>query len=118
MTKEWISTGIFRRQRIDRKNEADQVISGLQLCTYVGEWSLGLDPRAFSCFTDGILNYPADTTGEFRESVAYRAYGAAQLAAFEKYLGWFFWSYRTERDPTWSFRECVARGWLPNRYDG
>jgi glucan 1,3-beta-glucosidase len=36
---------------------------------------------------------------------------------FEKYLGWFFWSYKTETTPAWCFRECVNRGWLPDRFD-
>ncbi len=43
----------------------------------------------------------------------YRAYGAAQLSRSSDYRGWFFWSYRTETTPAWSFRECVERGWLP-----
>jgi glucan 1,3-beta-glucosidase len=50
-------------------------------------------------------------------SVAYRAYAAAQLITFEKYLGWFFWSYKTETAPAWCFRECVNRGWLPDQFD-
>jgi glucan 1,3-beta-glucosidase len=53
---------------------------------------------------------------EFQENVAYRGYAAAQLLAFERYLGWFFWSYRTETTPAWSFRDCVERGWLPSDF--
>ena len=48
--------------------------------------------------------------------MALRAYAAAQLLAFEHYRGWFFWSYRTETTPGWCFRDCVARGWLPARF--
>ena len=36
-----------------------------------------------------------------QESVAPRAYGAAQLLAFENCRGWFFWSYLTETTPAW-----------------
>jgi len=49
----------------------------------------------------------------FQEQVAYRGYAAAQLVTFEKYQGWFFWSYKTETTPAWCFRESVERGWLP-----
>jgi len=31
--------------------------------------------------------------------------------------GWFFWTYKTEGGGAWSFRDCVKRGWLPERYD-
>ena len=41
---------------------------------------------------------------------------AAQLLTFEKYLGWFFWSYKTETTPAWSLRAAVERGWLPSRF--
>jgi glucan 1,3-beta-glucosidase len=52
----------------------------------------------------------------FQVNSAYRGYAAAQLLSFEKYLGWFFWSYKTETMPAWSFRDCVERGWLPNDF--
>lgn len=53
----------------------------------------------------------------FQTSLAYRAYAATQLMTFEKYAGWFFWSYKTETTPQWCFRECVERGWLPDNFD-
>jgi glucan 1,3-beta-glucosidase len=88
------------------KAETDAIIRDLKLWTYVGEWSLGL---------------PAAGTGDaaqnrFQHDAAYRAYGAAQLLANECHQGWFFWSYKTEDKPAWSFKECVKRGWLPNNY--
>jgi glucan 1,3-beta-glucosidase len=53
---------------------------------------------------------------DFQQDTANRGYAAAQLLAFEKYLGWFFWSYKTETTPAWCFRDCVARGWLPSSF--
>jgi glucan 1,3-beta-glucosidase len=53
---------------------------------------------------------------DFQMDVAYRGYAAAQLITFEKYLGWFFWSYKTETAAAWSFRDCVERGWLPDMF--
>ena len=85
-------------------SEADDIQRELELPTIVGEWSLGLDPTT-------VRHMDA-----FQERAAYRRYGAAQLLAFEHYLGWFFWSYRTETAPAWCFRECVQRGWLPPRF--
>jgi glucan 1,3-beta-glucosidase len=53
---------------------------------------------------------------DFQQNLAYRGYAAAQLLSFEKYAGWFFWSYKTETMLHWSFRDCVERGWLPERF--
>ena len=86
------------------RSEADEIQRELALPAIAGEWSLGLDRKTL----DGM--------DAFQEQVAYRAYAAAQLLAFEHYLGWFFWSYRTETTPAWCFRESVERGWLPPRF--
>ncbi len=86
------------------KNEADEIQRELGLPTIAGEWSLGLDPGTLA------------RMDAFQRDLAYRGYAAAQLLAFEHYLGWFFWSYRTETTPAWCFRECVERGWLPARF--
>jgi glucan 1,3-beta-glucosidase len=47
-------------------------------------------------------------------SAAYRGFAAAQLLTFEKYAGWFFWTYRTETRPEWCYRDCVEQGLLPD----
>lgn len=88
------------------KNEADSIIQDRGPWVYVGEWSLGIDLRVVS-----LKGMDA-----FQTDVAYRAHAGAQLAAFENYLGWFFWSYKTETAPSWCFKECVQRGWLPDRF--
>lgn len=86
------------------RREAAAIQRELELPAIVGEWSLGLDRSTFAAMD------------AFQKHVAYRGYAAAQLLAFEHYLGWFFWSYRTEAVPEWCFRECVERGWLPSRF--
>lgn len=108
--------GHIHRAAIGWKNEADDVIENSGLWTYVGEWSLGLDRTVVSLWADGPTQHALEEMDAFQRDAAYRAYGAAQLATFEKYLGWFFWSYKTETAPAWSLRECVRRGWLPGRY--
>ena len=107
--------GYIRCAVVDWKREADEIITDLGHSVYVGEWSLGMASRAESFWAKGPSNQEID---EFKRTVAYRAYAAAQLLTFEKYPGWFFWSYKTETKPDWSFRDCVNRGWLPDKFDG
>lgn len=101
----------------DWKQEADAIISGLALPVYCGEWSLGLDLRMLAHWQQGPFNHDQQEMDAFQLSVAYRAYAAAELLAFEKYLGWFFWTYKTETTPAWCYRDCVKRGWIPNLND-
>jgi glucan 1,3-beta-glucosidase len=108
--------GHIEKTVVEWKHEADAIICDLQQWTYVGEWSLGLDLKVVSLWAAGPFNHALQAMDDFQQSVAYRAYASAQLATFEKYLGWFFWSYKTETTPAWCFRECVKRGWLPNQF--
>lgn len=98
------------------RREADDTIRHSGLWTYVGEWSLGLDPKVVSLWDEGPFDNPLEHMDRVQQDIARRAYAAAQLLTFERYLGWFFWSYRTESAPAWSFRECVERGWLPDDF--
>ena len=77
-----------------------------------------MDYRVESLWAKGRFNHAQLEMDAFQRAVAFRAYAAAQLITFEKYLGWFFWSYKTETMPMWSFRDCVSRGWLPDSFDG
>jgi glucan 1,3-beta-glucosidase len=97
------------------RQEPQEIQGELGLPAIVGEWSLGFDPE-FVALWPGPFNHALRHMDDFQKNAAYRAYGAAQMLAFERYLGWFFWSYRTETTPEWCFRECVARGWLPPRF--
>ncbi|MDD4915370.1 MAG: glycoside hydrolase family 5 protein [Methylococcales bacterium] len=100
------------------RQEADELIARAGRCTYVGEWSLGLNPRILDLWRQGWLDCRLQPMDSFQQGVAYRGYAAAQLLSFEKYLGWFFWSYKTETMPQWSFRDCVVNGWLPADFSG
>ncbi|MDH4566944.1 glucan 1,3-beta-glucosidase [Pseudomonas sp. BN414] len=98
------------------KTEADGIIQRLGIPAYCGEWSLGLDLKVVSLWAEGPFNHALENMDSFQKDVAYRGYAAAQLLTYEKYLGWFFWSYKTETTPAWCFRECVQRGWLPSTF--
>jgi glucan 1,3-beta-glucosidase len=77
-----------------------------QLWTIVGEWSLGTPGEVWRGLSP------------FQIEIAKRAYGDAQLLAYESSKGWFYWSYKLENANTdWNFRSCVERGLLPNRFD-
>jgi len=100
---------------IDWRQEANDIVMHSARKTYVGEWSLGLNPQMMALWAGQPLDC-AQQMDDFQQAVAFRGYAAAQLLSFEKYLGWFFWSYKTETMPPWSFRDCVEQGWLPSRY--
>jgi glucan 1,3-beta-glucosidase len=108
--------GHIQKTAVDWRDEADAINSELLLPTISGEWSLGLDLKVVSLWAAGPFNHALQGMDAFQQNVASRAYGDAQLMTFEKYLGWFFWSYKTETTTAWCFRECVARGWLPANY--
>ncbi len=108
--------GHINKSAVEWKAEADEMINELGVPVYLGEWSLGLDLKVVSLWAEGPFNHALENMDAFQESVAYRGYAAAQLATFEKYLGWFFWNYKTETTPAWCFREGVERGWLPSNF--
>jgi glucan 1,3-beta-glucosidase len=112
-----IDTDIFghiRKSVVDLRAEADEIIreSGYQV--YCGEWSLGLDLKVVSLWAEGPFNHALEAMDEFQMATAYRGYAASQLLTFEKYAGWFFWTYRTETTPEWCYRDCVDQGFVPN----
>ncbi|NOT10346.1 MAG: glycoside hydrolase family 5 protein [Methylococcaceae bacterium] len=109
--------GHIQKASIHWKNEADEINLNLGLSACVGEWSLGLHLHASTLFTKPMSNDDGKVLSPFHENLCYKAYAATQLLTFERYRGWFFWSYKTESAPAWSFRECVNRGWLPERFD-
>ena len=97
--------------------EADAIIreSGYQV--YCGEWSLGLDLKVVSLWAEGPFNHALEEMDPFQMAAAYRGYASAQLLTFEKYAGWFFWTYRTETTPGWCYRNCVDQGFIVNMGD-
>lgn len=106
--------GHIKKSAVDWRNEADEIIreSGYQV--YCGEWSLGLNLKVVSLWAEGPFNHALDKMDEFQMAAAYRGYASAQLLTFEKYAGWFFWTYRTETTPEWSYRDSVEQGFIPD----
>jgi glucan 1,3-beta-glucosidase len=108
--------GHLRKAGDEWKDEAIALQQALGVPAICGEWSLGLDLKLVSLWVPGPWNHALEGMDAFQQDVASRAYAAAQLLAFERYTGWFFWSYRTETTPSWCLRESVERGWLPHRF--
>jgi glucan 1,3-beta-glucosidase len=109
--------GHINKSTIELKQEADDIALELGHWTYVGEWSLGLDLKVVSLWAPGPYNHALEKLDSFQANVALRAYASAQLITYEKYLGWFFWSYKTENTPAWCFRDCVENGWFPKQFN-
>lgn len=82
----------------------DQLPVAGELPLIVGEWSLG--PKTSEEHTPPF-QVADDANKEF-----YRQWWAAQVIAYEKDLGWMFWSWRTElnNDYRWSYVEAVEAG--------
>jgi len=106
--------GHIRKSVVDWRVEADEIIRDSGYQVYCGEWSLGLDLKMVSSWSEGPFNHNLTAMDEFQMSAAYRGYAAAQLLSFEKYAGWFFWTYRTETMPEWCYRDCVEQGFFPD----
>jgi glucan 1,3-beta-glucosidase len=64
----------------------------------VGEWSAGLDPRAYA------------SAGEPDRATLTRRYVEAQLEGYAGAIGWCYWSYTSERADDWNFRHLVETG--------
>ena len=94
--------GHVRKAAVERREQIASMQK--QLWTLVGEWSCALDPQSLQ----GLEGKKLDE--------AKRAYGDAQLAGYTDAQGWFFWTYKNESAPEWSLRECVNRGWLPQKF--
>ena len=108
--------GHLAKASVEWRDEAHAINSELGLPAVCGEWSLGLDPEVVSLWAEGPFHHALEHMDAFQQDVANRGYAAAQLLSFENYLGWFFWSYKTETAPAWSLRDCVALGWLPSHF--
>lgn len=95
-----------------------------------GEWSLfnsygcGVDTQGGLSPVTG-LNICADAFSEERKSETYGTLARAQLKAWEKGSGYFFWTYKllldTVNDPewngwdSWDFGKCMAQGWFRDK---
>ncbi|MDR2550256.1 MAG: glycoside hydrolase family 5 protein [Desulfobulbus sp.] len=106
--------GHIRMSAGELREEAATIVRESGYRVYCGEWSLGLDMKVVSLWAEGPFNHALEAMDEFQMAAALRGFAAAQLLAFEQCDGWFFWTYRTETTPEWSYRDCVDQGIIPD----
>ncbi len=99
-----------------------------------GEWCLfnslacGCDTKGGQSVLNGIEGNDTEQLEAEEKKKIYRALAKAQLAAWEKGSGYFYWSYKLLTDTvndkgwigwdSWDFGRCVDFGWFPaNRND-
>lgn len=76
----------------------------------VTEFSLALPTWHHTC----DISWEYEALSKAHQTLLRRSFALRQLRAFAKYTeGWFFWSWRDDSGPEWSFSESSARGWMP-----
>lgn len=94
-----------------------------------GEWCLansvaiGYDTKGGQTVLNGLVNESRDNVSEERRKEIYNRLGKAQLDAWKKGSGYFYWSYKLLIDTVnekewrgwdcWDFGRCVDFGWFP-----
>jgi hypothetical protein len=93
-----------------------------------GEWSLfnsmvcGYDTKGGRSILNGVLENKKETWTPKQKREIYRSLCEAQLRAWRKGSGYFYWNYKllldTVNEPewigwdAWDFGKCVAQGWF------
>jgi hypothetical protein len=74
----------------------------------VGEWSLAVK--------DELENTPDWDPKNEANNAFYTQWWASQVQAYEKDLGWVFWSWKTQLgdDYRWSYRQAAEKGIIPS----
>lgn len=95
----------LQKAACDRANEIREMSEYFPII--IGEWSLGISPEVALKDMNAV-----------QLDAAARAFAGAQLMAYEQSEGWFFWSYKLEREDasSWNYRRCVENGWFPANY--
>lgn len=94
-----------------------------------GEWCLfnslacGCDTRGGQSVLNGVEGSGTEQLGANEKKEIYQAVAAAQIAAWEKGSGYFYWSYKLLTDTvndkgwigwdSWDLGRCVDFGWFP-----
>ncbi|KAF9578591.1 hypothetical protein BGW38_005540 [Lunasporangiospora selenospora] len=68
----------------------------------------GAVPGYCSCDTQNdVKSY----TPEYRKFLL--EFTQTQMDAFEQGMGWFYWNFKTETNPLWSYFDGIDQGWIP-----
>lgn len=96
-----------------------------------GEWCLfnslacGVDTKGGQSVLNGVEGTQEEAFSPEEKRKIYRAVADAQLAAWQKGSGYFYWNYKlltdTVNEPgwigwdAWDFGRCMAQGWFPEQ---
>lgn len=82
-------------------------IGALSYKELVGEFTAAWDSNSSSIYTQKIDKWGDDDKKKIRKFVE------AQLTAFEKSYGWFFWNWKMGASDQWNFQILVENGIIP-----
>lgn len=103
----WANYDIFDHVNYVHTNQKDMIAKYEGIVPIIiGEWSLGLQGNVFEGLnTDGV-------------ELVRQAFGNAQLNEYEQAFGWFFWSYKIDRDShyEWDFRRLIEGNTFPQHF--
>lgn len=88
----------------DDGDEMVRATNALQRPVLAGEFSL-----AISCL-DCATGYTANSQQIAKTN---RQFFETQTAAYERSMGWCFWSWKAESNTPWSFQDSYAMNWIP-----
>ncbi len=118
------------------KNHYEKEIEQMQQYFPVicGEWCLfnskacGHDTKGGQSVLNGVEGTASDVWSAEEKRRIYRAVADAQLHAWEKGSGYYYWSYKLLTDTvneagwkgwdSWDFGRCVDFGWFPDQQNG
>ncbi|KAF2427380.1 glycoside hydrolase [Tothia fuscella] len=63
------------------------------------------------CSCDQANADPSTFSSEYK--LFLKTWAEAQMFAFEKSWGWFYWTWKTESAPLWSYQAALAGGFMP-----
>lgn len=69
--------------------------------------------NAGTCSCNNANADVADFSDEYKKWLL--TYAEAQMSAFEKAQGWFYWTWRTESAAQWSYRTAWKNGFMPSK---
>ncbi|PKK48070.1 hypothetical protein CI102_8393 [Trichoderma harzianum] len=65
------------------------------------------------CSCDNANADPSKWSSEYKKFLS--MFAQAQMYSFEKGLGWWYWTWKTESSPQWSYQAGMAAGVLPQK---
>ncbi|KAG0208361.1 hypothetical protein BGX28_000655 [Mortierella sp. GBA30] len=91
-------------------NDCAKYLNGIGM-GYRWEGTFNGQPAVFPNMTCANENNPATYDAAYKTFLS--NYFNAQIDAYEQGAGWFYWNFKTESNPLWSYFDGVDGGWIP-----